>query len=641
MNLDTLFGNNSLLQQNLSEFTPRYEQQQMAEAIARTIELKAQLIVEAGTGIGKTFAYLVPIFLSEKKSIIATGTKHLQDQLFLKDIPVIKKMLSSKQKVVLLKGRANYLCHYRLKKNMEDGRFVSRQLVTELSLIREWAQYTQLGDKAELSDIAEDSNVWHFVTSTTDNCLNQECEFYNSCFVVKARKAAIDADIIVINHHLFFADMVLQTEGYGELLPEVKTIVFDEAHQLPEIASLFFSIYLTSRQLNELSDDIEAEVMLGAKEQSEIVEAAIQLKIAIKEMRTALGVELKKMSWPKQLPINLKNAIENIKTRMQTLDSLVKPITIRSKGLENVSKRIIQMIEKFNLLTSSTQTNQIHWYETHLNSFSIQMTPLIVADHFKEFMQTQSDRAWIFTSATLTVKENFNLFVETMGLEKALQLQLKSPFDYQKQSILYAPRGLPDPRESDYHQKLIETIIPIIELTQGRTFLLFTSFKALDYVAENIKEKIAYPLLIQGSSPKHELINQFKKLGNAVLLGTSSFWYGVDVRGDALSCVIIDKLPFTAPDDPVLQGRIDLLRKQGIDPFDHYQLPQAVLMLKQGAGRLIRNHTDRGVLVICDPRLVANRYGTVFLQSLPNMRRTRELKKVEDFLKLEKMQSTN
>ncbi|MDR3478696.1 MAG: ATP-dependent DNA helicase [Gammaproteobacteria bacterium] len=620
-----------LLSQAIKGFTPRDAQQQMADAIEKTIAQNGQLIVEAGTGTGKTFGYLVPIFLSQKKTIISTGTKNLQDQLFFNDIPVIKKILSSALNVVLLKGRANYLCIQRLKRNQEDGRFVSRQLVSELVTISEWSSTTQTGDIAELDSIPEDSSIWPYATSTVDNCLNQDCAFYKDCFVVKARQQALTADIVVVNHHLFFADMALQEEGFGELLPGADVVVFDEAHHLPEIAAHFFSTALTSRQLLELARDSEAEALESAGDMKQIVEESAHLHRMALAMRTALGSDLRSLPWPDRLTPQLDAAILDIKDALKSFEVVLKEAGIRSKGLESCWKRSGELIERFDMVTKTAPENTVHWFETHTQSFAIHLTPIIVAEYFKKFMQDRK-RSWIFTSATLTVKNNFKLFVDTMGLEKAQVLQLKSPFDYQQQALLYAPRGMPDPHAENYTEAVIEAAIPILEATQGKAFLLFTSHRALERAAAYLENRLPFPLLRQGTKPKRQLVDEFKALGNAILLGTSSFWYGVDVRGDALSCVIIDKLPFSSPDDPILQAKIKLLRKQGEDPFMNYQLPNAVLILKQGAGRLIRDVADSGVLMICDPRLVGNRYGEVFIQSLPNMSRTRDIDKVKAFL---------
>jgi len=632
-NSTSILAESGLLSQAIKGFTPRVAQQKMAAAIEQAIEHNAQLIVEAGTGTGKTFGYLTPIFLAQKKTIISTGTKNLQDQLFFNDIPIIKKILASPLKVVLLKGRSNYLCIQRLKRNQEDGRFVSRQHVSELQLISEWSSLTTTGDIAEIDSISEDSGIWPSATSTADNCLNQDCAFYKECFVVKARQQAMSADIVVVNHHLFFADMALQEEGFGELLPGADVIIFDEAHHLPDIASHFFSTAMTSRQLLELARDSEAEGLEHAKDMQQISEESAQLQRVVQSMRTALGTDLRSQPWPEKCPTSLANAILDVKDSLQAFEGILKEASMRSKGLENCWKRAADLIERFDFVTRDVNEENVHWFEIHAQSFTIHITPIIVAEYFKKHMQDKN-RTWIFTSATLTVKNNFNLFTETMGLENALQLQLKSPFDYQKQALLYSPRNIPDTSSENFIEAIVEAAIPILEAAQGKTFFLFTSHRALERAAELLENRLPFPLLRQGTKPKRQLIDEFKELGNAILLGTSSFWYGVDVRGDALSCVIIDKLPFSAPDDPILQAKIKMLRKQGVDPFMSYQLPQAVLTLKQGAGRLIRDMKDRGILMICDPRLVGNRYGEVFLQSLPDMARTRDITKVQEFFQV-------
>lgn len=626
-----ILASNGLLSEAIPGFMPREAQQKMADMIEQVIANNAELIIEAGTGTGKTFGYLVPVFLSEKKAIISTGTKNLQDQLFFKDIPVIKKLFSFPRKVVLLKGRANYLCKYRLESSLQEGQFTSRQHITQLQIIKEWSVSTQQGDIAELTSVPEDSGVWSHVTSTADNCLYQDCAFYKDCHVVKARQEALAADIVVVNHYLFFADLVLQDDGFGELLPGAEVMIFDEAHQIPDIASQFFSMTLTGRQLNELARDSDAEALKEAKDMRSINDAALNVQRATQDMRVALGTELRRAPWPDKPSRQLTNSLEFVKEALQALESILKEAAVRGKGLENCSRRAIQLIERFDRLTGKTPENTVHWFETHMQSFTVQLTPIIIAEQFKKCMKERRC-SWIFTSATLTVNHSFRLFADALGLDAALQLQLKSPFDYQKQAILYVPRGLPDARAKHFTDAMMEAVIPVLEQTEGKAFILFTSYKALEYAATILEGRIPYPILIQGTMPKLKLIEEFKRLGNAVLLGTSSFWYGVDVRGDALSCVIIDKLPFASPDDPILQARIQLLRKQGVDPFQGYQLPNAVLILKQGAGRLIRDDKDRGILMICDPRLVGARYGDVFLNSLPDMPRTRDLNKLKEFL---------
>ncbi|HSW93828.1 MAG TPA: ATP-dependent DNA helicase [Gammaproteobacteria bacterium] len=631
MNSSDILGEKGRLGQAIEGFVSREAQQTMAAAVEKALSLHSQLVIEAGTGTGKTFGYLVPLFLAQKKTILSTGTKNLQDQLFFKDIPLLKKILPVPIKVVLLKGRANYLCKQRLERNVEDGRFISRQWVSQLHLIQQWAGRTQSGDISELADIPEDSGLWPYVTSTPDNCLGQECSFYKDCFVVKARQEALASEIVVVNHHLFFADMALQEDGFGELLPGADVIVFDEAHQLPEIASQFFSETFTSRQLIELARDTEAEIMESARDARHLIEETDRLQAGTQMMRLSMGPELRRAPWAVQPSSALEASIQQVKNYLQTLEESLRLIAVRSKGLENCWRRSVELMERFHLLTGTTPDNTVHWFETFKHSFTLQLTPMVIAEQFKRYIE-EKKRTWIFTSATLTVKNSFRLFVDALGLDKALLLQLKSPFDYAKQALLYVPRGLPDLKHPDYISALIKASIPVLQATSGRAFMLFTSHKAMEQAAELLKDQVTWPLLLQGSMPRKELIHQFKTQRNAVLLGTASFWYGVDVRGDALSCVIIDKLPFAAPDDPVLKARIVMLRKQGIDPFQEYQLPNAVLMLKQGAGRLIRDIADRGILMIGDPRLAGSRYGEAFLQSLPDMTRTRNLEKVYEFL---------
>lgn len=632
MEIANVLGQKGLLSQAIPTFLPREPQLKMAEAIQQAIKVNAQLVIEAGTGTGKTFGYLVPILISGKKTIISTGTKNLQDQLFFTDIPRIKSILNFSGKIALLKGRANYLCKYRLDKNLHDGRLTSRELVSQLHTVKEWSGITQSGDISDLALIPEDSAIWIYVTSTPDNCLGQDCTFYKECFVVKARQEALTAEVIVINHHLFFADLSLQEDGFGELLPGVDTIVFDEAHHLPDVASLFFSTTLTSRQLTEFARDTEKEIMTFAKDSSDIVHLTDRLQQVVYAMRLAFGSDLRRTAWPEILSAELCTAISQIKDILHRLETLLKTVAVRSKELENCWRRSLDLLERFNLLTEKNGEDKIHWFETYAQSFSLQLTPLIVAEQFKQHL-AEKKRTWIFTSATLTVKNTFQLFIDSLGLQTALTIQLKSPFNYPEQALLYVPRNLPDPHASTYSAELIEAIIPVVTANEGRAFLLFTSYKAMEVAWQLLQEKnLAFPLLIQGSMPKKDLIAQFKKLGNAVLLGTSSFWYGVDVQGETLSCVIIDKLPFANLDDPILKARIKMLRSQGVDAFQYYQLPHAILTLKQGAGRLIRDYYDRGVLMIGDPRLVAARYGEAFLQSLPDMARTRDLEKVQQFL---------
>jgi len=640
MDISQIFSDDGLLSQSLTGFTSRLSQQKMAEAVALAIKTDDQLIVEAGTGTGKTFAYLIPALLANKKTIISTGTRALQDQLFFKDLPIIRKIMSNSTRVALLKGRANYLCHHRLEQNLTDGRFASREETHQLQLINEWTSTTHTGDISELTAVPEDSTLWSRVTSTTENCLGQECAFYKNCFVMKNRQTAMAADLVVVNHHLFFADVALQEEGFGELLPNTEVVIFDEAHQLPELVSQFFSIKLTGRQLIELARDIESEVFLAAPDLVELPSLCQHLIAGTQAFRMGLSVGLQRAPWPEQKSVAFQDSIDQIKRILNALETELKMAAVRSKGLESVWRRSHEIIERFDKLTGETPENTIHWFETHTHSFTIQLTPMVVSEQFNQFISSKK-QSIIFTSATLTANNSFQIFSEQLGLNKTVKIQLESPFDYRKQALLYVPRHLPDPRITTYSQQLVSAAMPILELTEGRSFILCTSHRAVEEIASELNKTNQFELLIQGTLPKKNLLEKFIQTPRAILIGTGSFWQGVDVKGNALSCVIIDKLPFSSPDDPVLKARLQRLRQQGIDPFYSYQLPQAVLTLKQGIGRLIRDVYDHGILLIGDPRLVGSRYGSHFLRSLPSMRRTREIEVVRDFWHEKSLQSSS
>jgi ATP-dependent DNA helicase DinG len=603
----------------------------MAEATADTIAANGTLIVEAGTGTGKTFAYLIPALQSGKKIIISTGTRHLQDQLFARDLPVVRAALNAPLQSALLKGRANYLCWHRLGTATSEGRRLSGRHLHELEDIRAWSTRTASGDIAGLGEVPEDSPVWPQVTSTVENCLGQECEFYQDCFVVKARRHALDADIVVINHHLLFADMVLKEEGFGELLPGADAFIIDEAHQLPEVASVFFGSTLSSHQLRELVRDTRLEHVREAGDMQDLPEAADRLEALTYQLRLALGQPDRRAAWSEVTTDRaLQDALLQLATCLQQLTDWLAIAAERGKGLESCRARAALLNERLALLMQHSSAEYIHWFETFRTSFRLNLTPLNVAPVFRNCLDRLSS-AWVFTSATLAVGDSFEHFAGQLGLEGARQLQLDSPFDYQQNALLYLPDNMPAPNERHYVDAVVACARDVLQASAGRAFVLFTSHSALQAAAEQLSDSLQYPLLVQGTAPRRDLLGRFRELGNAVLLGTGSFWEGVDVRGAALSCVIIDKLPFSSPGDPVLQARIEALREQGINPFMAYQLPHAVISLKQGVGRLIRDGSDRGVLVLCDPRLRSKSYGRVFLKSLPQMPHTSESERVHAF----------
>jgi len=636
MQADELLGSNGPFSETLNGFMPRQGQQDLSAAIENVLQHKQTLVAEAGTGIGKTFAYLVPVLTSGKKTLISTGTRHLQDQLFHSDLPVVMKSLGYSVSTALLKGRSNYLCTHRLNIAHQQG-YLTTETQDHLQRIKEWGKKTLTGDIAEMSAITEDARVWPLVTSTSDNCLGAECSDWNDCFVVKARKEAQEADVVVINHHLLLADMAIKDEGFGELLPAAEAFVIDEAHQLAEVATRFFGKTISSRQLTGLINDSTAEQVQDAPDMPEIRFAAETLKNTMQDFRLALGNDNQRDGW-----VKIANKPALVSARQEMEDALVELAdhleiaAERSKGLEQCFTRCMLIKELLcnygqnNNHSENEQSQYTFWYETFGKGFILHMTPLDVAELFNSHREKLS-ASWIFTSATLQVGSDFNHFSSSLGISDFQQGNWQSPFDYQQQSVLYIPKDLPAPNSFDYTEKLIEKAIPVIEASKGRAFLLFTSYRAMNEALHLLKAKVDYPILIQGSLPKHQLLEKFKQLGNAILLGTSSFWEGVDVRGEALSCVIIDKLPFASPGDPVMQAKLDAIKQSGGNPFMHYQLPQAVITLKQGVGRLIRDMSDYGVLMLGDPRLLNKPYGRTFLNSLPDMPMTQNINDVRGF----------
>lgn len=627
------FSHEGPLSTVISGYQPRAAQLEMADAIADAIESKQNLIAEAGTGTGKTFAYLAPAILSGKKTIISTGTKNLQDQLFNKDLPVIRKAMKSPFMAALLKGRSNYLCTYRLQNSLTSTLGFSKEDAQALAQINTWAKRTKTGDISEMSEVSEANPIWYQATSTLDNCLGQDCSDYAECFLVKARKKAQEADILVVNHHLLCADWSLRDGGFGELLPNAEVVIIDEAHQLADTASNFLGITLGSKQLNDLSQDTLMEYFKDATDIPALRTACEDMEHEIKDLRLAFGMELKRGDWqdiansPK-----LMGGIQSVKEQLQRLTEQLKLASVKTKALESCYKRAEEITGQLDLILDDRSDKWIRWYEIHRKTFTLSLTPLDIAAEFNGFMQ-QHKAAWIFTSATLSIANSFDYFANNLGLTKANRVSWDSPFDYPNQSLFYHPKGLPQPNDPNFIPTIIDFAVPVLQASQGRAFFLFTSHRALNQAAELLEKKIKYPLFIQGSRPKALLLEQFKATDNAVLLGTSSFWEGVDVRGEALSCVIIDKLPFSSPGDPVLKARLDAMSQQGKNPFFEYQLPTAVIALRQGIGRLIRDVTDRGVLMICDPRLLKKSYGQLFLDSVPTMKRTRDIADVQAFFK--------
>jgi ATP-dependent DNA helicase DinG len=618
---------------HLPGFRPRQSQLEMAEAVADAIASRNTLVVEAETGTGKTLAYLLPALLSEGPTLISTGTKSLQDQLFFKDLPLVVNVLGISRRVALLKGRANYLCPHRLElANSGTNSFMMKETHHQLTVVTHWAQRTKTGDLAELKELPEDAPVWPWVTSTRENCLGQDCPLYSDCPLMKARKKAQEADLVVVNHHLFFADAALREEGIQAILPDVKTVVFDEAHQLPDVAANFFGRHLTAGQLKELARDGLMQAA-GVLPKNKLKEATDKVQKAASDLRLALGDDGRRDPWQKVAGLaSVQRAVAALGQSLDDLHALLEPVGKSSRDLENCLERCADMRELLAYLVKAADTQQVFWFENFSKSFVMHATPLSVAGIFGR-QREQLPAAWIFTSATLSVNGDFSHFSNRLGLAEARTLALASPFDFRHQSLLYVPEGLPDPNAMDYTDELVAKVLPVIEAAGGRTFFLFTSHRALKRAAQLLEGQCRFPLLVQNTLSRRQLLDDFRKLGNAVLLGSASFWEGIDVRGETLSCVIIDKLPFASPGDPVMAARMDRCREDEGNPFFDLQLPAAVLSLRQGAGRLIRDVNDTGVLVLCDPRVISKSYGKKTLDSLPPMPRTRQLEVVERFFR--------
>ena len=696
--LQELFAADGLLAREIDGYRPRAAQIEMASAVAAAMEAAAQaqpdpaafelqsrparrlergapapaaangdeasradsgdntLIVEAGTGTGKTYAYLVPAMLWGGKVIVSTGTKHLQDQLFARDIPTVRDALAVPVSVAMLKGRSNYLCHYYLQRTADNGRLPSRQETSYLQEIIRFAKITRSGDKAELASVPETAAVWSMVTSTRDNCLGQECPHYKDCFVMHARREAQQADIVVVNHHLFFADIMLRDTGMAELLPSANTIIFDEAHQLPETATLFFGETLSTAQFLELARDCVAEGLAHARDAVEWVKLAAGVERAARDVRLAFKEDSLRLSIT-QLPDDhpLFDALDALQTELGTLATALAGQAERAESLGTCMRRARELQGILAGWTGAavaeparkpegegeatkeypSDDEKVRWVEVFSHTVQLHETPLSVAPIFAK-QRAGVPRTWIFTSATLSVRGDFTHYAAQMGLSSRRSMTLPSPFDYPEQGLLYVPRNMPQPSSPQFTDAVFDAALPAIEASGGGVFMLCTTLRAVDRIAAKLRDTIEArgwntPLLVQGDASRTELLERFRAYGNAILVGSQSFWEGVDVRGDALSLVVIDKLPFAPPDDPVLAARLDALTKKGLSPFAVHQLPQAVITLKQGAGRLIRAETDRGVLMICDTRLVDKPYGRRIWQSLPPFKRTREIEVVKAF----------
>jgi ATP-dependent DNA helicase DinG len=637
MNTDykEVFTMSGPLARALPDYAYRPEQAVMAKAVGAALARLEPLIVEAGTGTGKTFAYLVPALLSGRSVIISTGTRTLQDQLFRRDVPMLAKALGLPAKLALLKGRTNYLCRHRLELATQQGSLLgpSRDVARLLARVARWAATTRSGDLAELTDLPEQSPVWPSITSTRENCLGQECPQFSRCHVIEARRNAQAADIVVVNHHLLLADLALKDEGFGDLLPGAEAVILDEAHQVPDIAAQFFGQTWSVRQVQVLTRDITAELSLAAIRAPSLVEAVLAIDAHLEGLRFALQRGAGRFEWA-ELPDAFLDALPEIETALSGLGAQLEGLG-GGAGTANCARRAAHLANALAQLRELSEESGLRWVEAAATGLTLQFTPFEIAERLREYVESRPC-AWIFTSATLAIASDFSHFAARIGLNEARTLRIESPFDYRDQTRLFLPPRMPDPQHPAFAEKFIEACAPLIEAGGGRAFLLYTSYRGLADGVRALKARFPnppFPVLVQGEAPREALLNRFRELGNAVLLATGSFWEGVDVKGDALSIVAIDKLPFAAPDDPLLKARLEGIRRRGGNPFFEYQLPQAVLALKQGVGRLIRDFDDFGVIVLGDPRIKTKAYGRVFLESLPPSPVVNDVAVVAEFLR--------
>ena len=630
--LERLFADGGPLATQIPGYRLRPQQLELAQTILEAIEQAAPLVAEAGTGTGKTLAYLAPALLAGGKVLVSTGTKTLQDQLYERDLPAVRAALASGAVRALLKGRANYVCLHRLERATAEARLGGREEAAQLRRIGRFAAQSASGDRAELPDVPDDAPVWQHATSTRENCLGQECPRYQDCFVMKARRGALAADVVVVNHHLFFADVVLRDEGVAELLPSCNTIIFDEAHQLPDTARLFFGESVSTGRLTELARDARLELLAAGGAVPEFDALAGRMDKAARDLRLAFDIENARLSWAQAAARpQFGAALGALEAGLSTFAAALEAQAERSEGLASCARRAQEARATLARLAAVEGAQQVRWVEVFGHALQLHLTPLSSADLFRRQLEEQP-RAWIFTSATLSVGEDFSHFKGELGLGEAAARSWPSPFDFARQALLYVPRDMPaDPNDPAFTEAVVNAALPVLEASRGRAFMLFSTLRALRRAHELLRDRTDFPLLVQGTGSRSELLSRFRALGNAVLLGSASFREGVDVRGEALSVVIIDKLPFAPPDDPVLAARIEALKARGGNPFTEFQLPQAILQLKQGAGRLIRDQTDRGVLMLCDPRLYSRPYGRLVRASLPPMKPTRELTEVREF----------
>jgi ATP-dependent DNA helicase DinG len=607
-----ILGAKGILAKGLAAYEYRPQQVEMAEAVWRALHQGGDLIVEAGPGTGKTFAYLIPVIYSGHKVIVSTGTKNLQEQLFFKDIPLLKEILPFKFTAAYMKGRENYLCRRRFQIFNQQPLFKVFEEASFFQEVSRWASRTETGDRAELGGIPEDYSAWAEICCSRDHCLSAECLDHKRCFLTHMRQAAAQAQVLVVNHHLFFADLAIRDAG-GEVIPRYKRVIFDEAHQLEEVITAYFGLSVSNYRLEELARDIQRGLLIGRKPSADSLGIVDDLRAKGAQLFTLFaGEERYRLREFDPLVFSLLSDIRRCL-------SALRGIMLKRSEQEEIAAliRLTQELgEDLEFILSQGDPQYVYWCENRGRGVFLRASPVDVWPELSKRLYPRLETA-VFTSATLSTQGGFKYFRERLGLNDAEELILPSPFDMQNQVVIYLPPGLPEPNAPAFPHAAAKEIEAILAITKGRAFILFTSYKNMREIYGLLKGRLPYRLLIQGEGPKHLLLEEFKEDVSSILLGTASFWEGVDVPGEALSCVIVDKLPFDPPTEPVTQARIERIADEGENPFYRYQIPAAIITLKQGLGRLIRSTEDRGVLSILDSRILTKEYGKLFLQSLP------------------------
>jgi len=638
------FAPDGPLARALPGFEPRASQLEMAGAVASVFAARGVLLAEAGTGTGKTLAYLVPAILSRQRVLVSTGTKNLQEQIFFKDLPVLREALGVPFTATCMKGRGNYLCLHRFEAFRDSSAIRSHDEAVQVRILERWAQNTETGDRAEVDELPEDVPFWNDIAATADNCIGTECPRYADCFVVRMRQRAAESDVVIVNHHLLCADAAVRQSAFGEVIPRCSNAIVDEAHQLEDVATQYFGLSVSNYRLDDFVRDVErvlgARLVSDRERGEQIADDAARIRADARTFFAAL--QMLRFEWPaatgaetrvRVRALDLVRLGDDGASLIAALEALEADVALAKDVPEDVlalGRRAAEIREDLRFLLRADDCGFVYFLETRGRGVFLKASPIDVSATIRELLLDRMD-ATVLTSATMTVDGSFEYVRGRLGVRRATELKLDSEFDYERQAILYLPKRLPDPRHPQFTAAAAREIIGILKLTSGRAFVLFTSYANLREVYRLAAAELEYPLLVQGTAPRSALLRDFKATPHAVLLATSSFWQGVDVVGEALSCVIIDKLPFASPADPVTAARVEAIGARGGSPFGEYQIPLAILALKQGLGRLLRHRQDRGVLAVLDPRLKTMGYGRRFLASLPPAPVTHDLLDIARF----------